>query len=307
MFDHEKLKVFFRGEIVPFDKAVISVANTGFLYGLGIFTGMRAHLRGDDLFLFRPKCHFKRLQQSCKLFRYENFLKDYDYEKFLGILKELFSVNNIKEDTYIRVTNFSDENKISPKFIGYRDTLAIYLYPLGDYVPTTGMRCKVSSWRRVDDNAMPARAKINGSYVNTAFAKTEALLDGYDEAIFLDQNNHVVEGSAENIFIVINEQLITPPPSSPILEGITRSTVIELAISEGLKVIEREIDRSELYKADEVLLTGTGARVSPVIEIDKIKVGDGSIGPVGRLMQERYSQVTRGELSQFKDWVVRIG
>jgi branched-chain amino acid aminotransferase len=308
MFDHEKLKVFFRDKIVDFSEANISIANTGFLYGLAVFTGMRAHYNehAKKLFLFRPEEHYERFCFSCKLMRYENFLSNFDYDRFLSVVVELLKANSIQQDTYIRVTNFTDENKVTPKLLGYNDSLSMFLYPLGDYVPTTGMRCKVSSWNRADDNAMPARAKINGLYVNTGFAKTEALLDGYDEAIFLDNLGHVVEGSAENIFLVIDGVLVTPSRSNNILEGITRKSVIEMANNIGIPVVERNIDRSELYRADEVFLTGTGAKVSPVVEIDKYLIGDGKVGPVSKVFQDTYFKAVKGEVPEYLHWLVDV-
>ena len=308
MFDHEKLKVFFRGEILDFEKATISVANTGLLYGLGVFTGIRAHYNDqtDSLYVFRLPEHYKRMRFSCKLCNYTTFLENYSYERFAEIICELFRVNKIKEDSYIRVTNFSDENKISPKFVGYKDSLSIFLYPLGDYVPTGGMRCKVSSWTRVSDNAIPARAKFTGAYINTAFAKTEVLKSGYDEAIFLDRNGHVVEGSAENIYLVIDGCVVTPPPSSDILEGITRRSVFEICKDEGIEVVEREIDRSELYKADEVFFSGTGAKVSPVVEIDDRAVGDGAVGPVAKKIQDIYFRAVKGNDPRYMKWLTKV-
>lgn len=308
MFDHETLKVLFRGEIVDFKDATISVANTGFLYGLSVFTGMRAHYNAgqDKMFLFRPDAHYERFCFQCKLLRYENFLNKYDYKTFLSQIVELIRVNSLQEDLYIRVTNFSDENRVTPKFIDYKDSLCAFLYPIGNYVPTTGMRCKVSSWQRVRDNSVPARAKIAGLYSNTAFAKTEALRQGYDEALFLNEHGHVVEGSAENIFVVYGSTLVTPPRSDAILEGITRATVMELAKDNGLEVIERSIARSELYRADEVFLTGTGAQVSPVVEIDGYEVGSGAVGPVSKLLQDTYFKAVRGELPEYNSWLVDV-
>ncbi|MFN8389107.1 MAG: branched-chain amino acid transaminase [Bdellovibrionota bacterium] len=304
MFDHEKLKVFCRGEIVDFKDATISIANSGFLYGLGVFTGIRAHYNSatGKLYIFRPDAHFARLQFACKIFRYSNFLETYDYPKFLGILKDLIRVNDIREDTYIRVSNFSDENRITPKFI-YKDSLSAFLYPLGDYVPTGGMRCMISSWTRVDDNSIPSRPKTHGGYVNTAFAKTEALQNGFDEAIFLDRHGHVVEGSAENIFVVIGGKVITPPASDNILEGITRDTVLTIIRDLKLPHEERTIARSELYKADEIFLTGTGAKVSPVTEIDRYQIGSGKVGPISQKIQDVYFKAVKGECSEYMHWL----
>ena len=308
MFDHEKSLVFLDGKIVDFSKANLSIANTAFLYGLGVFTGMRAHYneKSKKLFVFRPDQHYKRFRFACKLLRYNNFLDNYDYDKFLNAIKDLIKSNKINHDVYIRVTNFSNENKVTPKLIGYNDSLCAYLYPLGDYVPTSGMRCKVSSWIRTSDNSIPARAKINGLYVNTAFAKTEALLDGYDEAIFLDDRGHVVEGSAENIFFVFEGELVTPPVTDNILEGITRKSVIQIAQDLGIKVTERSVDRTELYKADEIFLTGTGAKVSPVIEVDKYLIGDGKIGELSARIQEIYFETVKGDNDKYKDWLVEV-
>jgi len=308
MFDHENLKVFFEGKIVPFEDAKISISNTAFLYGLGVFTGMRAHYNKetDFLYLFRPKEHYERFRFACKLLRYEQFLKNYDYQKFLNVILSLLKENKIKHDVYIRVTNYSDENKISPNLLKYKDNLCAFLYPLGDYVPTDGMKCKVSSWTRAKDNMVPARAKIVGLYVNTALAKSEALMDDYDEALFLDDYGNVVEGSAENLFIVTGGKLITPPVNDSILEGITRASVIQLAESIGLEVQERSIARSELYKADEVFLTGTGAKVSPVVEIDQYLVSDGKVGEVAAKLQSMYFSIIRGEDEKFSNWLVNV-
>ena len=238
--------------------------------------------------------------------RFNDFLKQYSYEKFLGIIKKLLSTNDIHEDAYIRVNLFVDEVAVGVKFGTYHDAMSAYLYPLGDYVPTTGMRCMVSSWRRVEDDSVPARGKLHGAYVNTAFAKTEALENGFDEAIFLNREGEVIEGSAENIFIVRDSTLITPPVNDNILEGIPRRSVITIARDEKIPVVERSIDRSELYFCDEVFLTGTGARVSPVTEIDRIAVGNGKIGPVSQKIQNVYGQAVIGNSKQYPDWVVAV-
>lgn len=308
MFNHEELKVFFRDKFVDFPEATISIANTGFLYGLGVFTGIRAHYNEEQqkLYLFRLADHYSRFHTACKIMRYRNFLENYNYKRFEEVLVELLRVNKIKEDVYLRVTNFSDENKITPKFVGYKDSFSAFLYPIGEYVPTTGMRCAVSSWTRVDDNCIPARTKVNGIYVNTGLAKTEALLGGYDEAIVLDRNGHVVEGSAENIFLVIDGKLVTPSVTDNILEGITRKTVIEIAGDLGLQIVERSVDRTELYKAQEVFLTGTAAKVSPVVEIDGVVVGDGTVGAVSKKLQDTYFAAVRGELPQYRSWLVEV-
>ncbi len=308
MFDHQKCKVFHRGEFVPFSEANVSIANSGFLYGLAVFTGMRAFKNptNEKLYIFRIPEHYERLRFSSRLMRFENFQKEYSLAQFTEILRELLLINEIKGDAYFRVTNYSDETRIGPYLKGHKDSLSIYLYPLGDYVPTSGLRCAVSSWQRVSDNGIPARAKINGIYVNTALAKTDALLSGFDEAIFLDQNGNVVEGSAENIFIVRDGTLITPPVNDHILEGITRQTILEIAKDKGIPCLERSISRSELYRAEEVFLTGTGAKVAPVTEIDNHQISAAQVGPISRLLQDCYFSAARGELPEYKSWVEEV-
>lgn len=171
-----------------------------------------------------------------------------------------------------------------------------------------GIRVNVSSWTRISDVSIPPRAKITGSYVNTSLAKTESVMGGYDEAIFLDKNGHVVEGSAENIFLVSGQKVVTPPVSDDILQGITRHTVAQLLKDElGLSVTEASISRTQLYQADEVFLVGTGAEVLPVIEVDGRKVGNGEIGRVTNVLKKLYEKVVRGEKNGYRKWITRVG
>jgi branched-chain amino acid aminotransferase len=308
MFDYTKQQVYHQGEFVDFNKANISIANITFLYGLGVFSGIRAHYNAQakQLYIFRVADHFKRTLNAAKLVKFENFQKDFDETKFTNIIKELLKINKIKTDAYIRVSLYIKENGISVKFGGYADTMSIFLYPLGDYVPTTGMRCTMSSWTRIEDNAIPARAKVFGAYVNSAFAKSEALARGFDEAIVMDQRGHVVEGSAENIFIVREGKLITPPITDNILEGITRKTVLELANDLKIPIEERSIDRTELIYADEVFLCGTGAKISPVSEIDGQKIGSKQIGPISKQIQDKYFSLVAGNDKQYLGWLTTV-
>lgn len=308
MFDFKTLDVYFKNQFVPYTEAHIGIANTAFLYGLGVFTGMRAHWNEieSQLYIFRLEDHYKRFLMSCRMCMFEEFERDYTVEKFREALLALLQRNSIQQDVYIRVSQFVDEESIGPKFGHYKSSLAIFLYPLGDYVPTNGMRCCVSSWRRVNDSALPARAKIVGAYVNTAFAKSEAARNGYDEAIVLDDEGHAVEGSAENLFIVRDGVIITPPVTDNILEGITRKTVMTLACDLGYAVVERSIDRTELYFADEVFLSGTGAKVSPVTEIDGYAIGGGKIGAISACIQESYFNAVKGRQEKYKSWVLGV-
>jgi branched-chain amino acid aminotransferase len=306
-FDFEKFKVYFRGEFVDFEDAKVSIANTAFLYGLGVFTGCRVNYNKEQekSYIFRAKDHYERLRNSCKMFKFQNFKEEYPYEKFEEVLCELVKVNEFSQDGYFRVTEFVDERAIGPKF-GYEDSLAVYLYPIGDYVSVDGLKVCVSSWDRIDDNAIPPRGKVNGAYVNTAFAKTEALENGFDEAIVLDRQGHAVEGSAENLFMVRNDKVITPPLSDNILEGITRKTVMAIAQDEGFEVVERSIDRTELYFADELFFSGTGAQVAPIVQVDSYEVGDGSMGPIAKNIQKIYWDAVRGKVDKYKDWLVEV-
>ncbi len=187
------------------------------------------------------------------------------------------------------------------------DHFTMYAVSMGDYVPTTGLRCGVSSWRRIDDNMIPARAKISGAYMNSALAKSEAHANGFDEAIMLTAEGHVSEGSAENIFLVMGNELITPPPSENILLGITRETIMQLALRElGRNTRERVIDRTELYVADEIILVGTGAQIAPVVEVDHRPVGTGKVGPVAGELQRIYGDVVRGRRADYMDWCVGV-
>jgi branched-chain amino acid aminotransferase len=180
--------------------------------------------------------------------------------------------------------------------------------PFGNYVEVDGgIRCMVSSWRRIDDNVAPARAKITGIYVNSALAKTEAMENGFDEAIMLTQDGHVCEGSAENIFLIRDGKVFTPPTSDNILEGLTRLAMMELLRKElDMEVVERSIDRSELYIADEIFLCGTGAQISPVIDVDRRPIGDGQVGPVVSQLQKLYFDIVRGRSAKYRNWLTPV-
>jgi len=228
-------------------------------------------------------------------------------EELVEITKELIKKNNIKSDIYIRPIVYFSDLKISPKLVGYTSKIAIYTYPLGDYIDVNeGIKAIVSSWTRLNDNMIPPRLKVAGAYVNSAFSKTEAIMAGADEAIVLNKNGYVSEGSAENIFIVRDGKLITPPVSDDILEGITRNAIITIAQDLGYQVIERHIARTELYVADEVFFCGTGAQVSPVVEIDNRKIGDGKPGKITKEIQNVYFDAVRGKIDRYKHWIIPI-
>jgi branched-chain amino acid aminotransferase len=228
-------------------------------------------------------------------------------EELVATTVELLRRNEYREDTYVRPLSFKSAEIIGVKLHDVADSFAIVTAPMGLYVGNAGIRCMVSSWRRIDDAMAPVRTKCTGLYVNSALAKSEALQNGFDEAIMLSGDGHVCEGSAENIFIVRKGEIITPPPSDNILEGITRAKVIHLAQEElGLEVRERSIDRSELYVADEVFLVGTGAQIAPVIEIDRRRIGDGEPGPLTNRVQDTYLKVVTGRDPKYAAWLTPV-
>ena len=298
---------YFKNQFVPVDQAKISILNNTFQYGTGIFEGIRAYWNPEkrQLYTFRLVEHYLRMLRNCRVLKL-NIGKD---EKELSeITVELLRKNRPETDTYIRPIAYVDSEGIGPKFVGYPTGFAIYTIPLGDYIDvSSGIKVGFSSWRRINDNTIPARCKVTGGYVNSALAKTEALEHGYDEAIFLTENGFISEGSAENLFLMRGGKLITPALSEDILEGITRETVIELAREElGIETVERPIDRTELYVADEAFLCGTGAQVSPMIEVDKRPLGNGRIGPITAKIQALYFDVVKGNHKKYFHWLTPV-
>ena len=298
---------FFKGKIVPIEEAKVSIMTHAFNYGTGAFEGIRGYWNDKEsqLYVFRMPEHYDRLHQSCRILKIE---LRYSTEELCDITYDLLRKNSFKEDTYIRPLAFKASEGIGVKLHGLDDDYCLFAVPFGRYIEKEeGARAAVSSWRRIDDNAAPARAKCTGIYVNSALSKTEVVERGFDEAIVLTQDGHVSEGSAENIFLVRDGRLVTPAPFENILEGITRKTIMEIAWSElGIETVERQIDRSELYIADEIFFCGTGVQVAAVIEVDGRPVGDGKIGPVGKKLRDLYFDVARGMVDKYKHWCAPV-
>lgn len=298
--------VFLNGEYIPADQARVGIATHALSYGTGCFEGIRAYYNSerDQLYVFRALEHFQRLKRSCKIM---NIDLPYTPEELVEQLVELLRRNDFHENCYIRPFAYKSDEIIGVKLNDLTDHYTMFAMPMGDYISTAGLRCLVSSWRRVDDNMIPARAKISGAYVNSAFAKSEALMNGCDEAIMLTAEGHVSEGSAENIFLVVGNEMITPPPSENILQGITRDTVMELARRElEMLTRERAIDRTELYTADEIFLTGTGAQIAPVVEVDHRSIGTGVVGKVGGSLMSLYGDIVRGRRKEYMHWLTPV-
>ena len=299
--------VFLDGEYIDSKIASIPVQTHAFLYGTSVFEGIRAYYNTEDdsMFIFRMREHYERIARSAKIMCME---MKYSVDELCEITVELLKKNNYKTDAYIRPTIFKKGLTVCPGLYNNPDSTLIFTCPLGDYIDLTkGLSVCVSSWRRVEDNAIPPRAKIAGSYANAALIVTDAKNAGFDDAIVLSENGHVTEGSAMNLFLVENGKLITTKTTDNILVGVTRNTIIEMAKEElGIETIERDIDRTELYIADEAFYCGTGAQVSPITKIDNRPIGTGTTGPVAKQIQKLYFDVVRGKVEKYKKWCTPV-
>jgi len=294
---------YFRGRVVPYSEAKVGVMTHAFNYGTGCFGGMRGYWNSDEeqLFLFRPHDHFHRFLNSARLLCMDLGLTS---EEMLDISLEVLRAEGYREDCYVRPLAYKADETVGVRLNDLEDEFTLFAVPFTRYVENDeGAHVTFSSWRRTDDNSIPARGKLTGSYVNSAFIKTDALRQGFDEALVLTREGHVSEGSAENVFIVRDQVLITPPVTENILEGITRRTAITLATEElGLQVVERPIDRTEVYLCDELFLTGTAAAITAVARVDYRPVGNGVMGPVTAKLRRLYDDVVRGRIPRYRRW-----
>lgn len=298
---------YFKGKIVPYSEAKVGVLTHALNYGTGAFGGLRGYWNAEEgqLYLFRPYDHFRRLLNSAKLLC---MTFEHTPESLTEITVELLRTEGYREDVYIRPLVYKSDEVIGVKLHDLTDEISIVALPFGRYVANdTNAHVTVSSWRRVDDNVIPARGKITGAYVNSAFIKTDALRAGFDEALVLTQDGHLSEGSAENVFMIRDGVLITPPVTDNVLEGITRRSVLELAEKElGLPVVERHIDRTEVYLCEELFLTGTAAQVTAVTRVDHRPVGDGTMGAHTARLREVFNQAVRGQLPAYRHWLKAV-
>jgi branched-chain amino acid aminotransferase len=302
----EQSWVYFNGEITHYADAKIGLLTHGLNYGTGIFEGIRAYWSAEhqQLFVLKMAEHFDRMRKNALSLQ---MTIPHPVPELCAIGNELLRRNEYREDCYLRPLCFKADEIIGVKLHDVKDSFAIVTAPMGPYVGTEGIRTMVSTWRRIDDTMAPVRTKCTGLYVNSALAKSEALQAGFDEAIMLTHDGHVAEGSAENIFIVRKGQVLTPPPSDNILEGITRQSVMYLIEEEmGLTVQERSIDRTELYASDEIFFVGTGAQVAPVIEVDRRRIGDGEPGPLTLRLQQLYIDAASGRNPKYLDWLTPV-
>jgi branched-chain amino acid aminotransferase len=298
---------FFKGQIVPIEDAKVSVMTHAFNYGTGCFEGIRAYWNGDQgqLYVFRMKEHYERMLRSCRILRID---LPYSADELGEITRELLHKEGYRQDAYIRPLAYKADEIIGVRLHDLTDEFAMFAVPFGRYIEKEeGAHVCISSWQRVDDNATPARAKITGAYINSAFAKTDAVLSGYDEALVLNHTGHISEGSAENFFMVRDGCLVTPPVTANILEGITRNTVMELAQNEmGLCTEQRSIDRSEVYICDEAFLCGTGVQIAAITQVEHRPIGTGKIGPVVSHLRELYFDAVRGKNPRYRHWCTPV-
>ncbi len=301
-------KVFFKDKIADSNNANLSIASSAVLYGLSVYTVFPVSMAGDGAKLaFRLEDHFNRLEDSAQIIGIDTFAKQWTFKKFEKAAAKLINANNIAGDVYVRATVHVTSEIAGTKSRGLDTDLSMFVYDAVPILKSEGSRVKTSVWRRIPDYAIPSRAKVNGAYVNSVLAKQDAIDSGYDDCIFLDVHGHVCELSAANIFIVRHGKLITPDSTSDLLEGINRRTVIELAQKElGLEVIERSIDLTELYIADEVFATGTSANIAPIIEVDARKIADGNPGRITKNIQELHLKIRHGSLTTRKKWLTPL-
>ena len=299
---------FFRGSVVPLSEARVSVTTHALHYGTAVFEGIRGNWNAehDTLYVFRMREHYERLLQGCNIMMMDI---PYDVDELCDITIDLLKRCGYKQDLYIRPLVYKSAELVANlKLHELGSDFTLMVVPFGSYIDVEGaIRCCTSSWRRIDDTIIPPRVKISGHYVNSILAKTEATLAGFDEAIMLTQDGNVSEGSGENLFLVSNGVIHTPPVADNNLTGITRDSAVRIATDElGLEIVERQIRRSELYLADEIFLTGTAAHVTPVGELDMRAIGSGGIGPVTRRISDMYMSAISGNNPKYIDWCTGI-
>lgn len=301
-----QITVYAGGSFRAYDDAKVGLLTHGLQYGTGCFEGIRGYWVPEEreLFLMQLREHYERLAVSAKILLMQ---LPHSVDELIEITAELCARNRFETDIYLRPCIFKAAEDVGVRLHNVPEAFAIIPVPFTRYLDTSeGLKAGTSSWRRADDSAAPPRAKITGLYVNSALAKSEAVANGFDEAILLSHEGHVSEGSAENIFLVKKGVLYTPDPSQNVLEGCTRRSIMDIARDEfNLQIVERSIDRSELYGADEVFFTGTAAGVVFVSSVDRRNVGDGKIGPITKKLGDYYERIVRGKEPKYAGWLTR--
>src|SRR5712664_360782 len=304
---HPNTWVFYEGGFARYNDVRLGVMTHALHYGTGVFEGIRAYWnpKGEQLYLLQAAAHYDRMRRSANVMRMS---LPHSTEELVNFTLDLLRRNEFKSDVYVRPLLYTSSEEIGVRLHNLAHSFFIYAIPFGNYVEIeAGIRCMVSTWRRVPDQSLPARAKVTGAYAQSALAKSEAVESGFDEAIVLTLEGHVSEGSAENLFMLKDGVFVTPPVTDDILEGVTRTLLMSLIKDElGKPVVERSIDRTELYTCEELLLCGTGAQISPVIEVDRRPVGSGKVGEFTQELQSIYFGAVRGESPKHKDWTIPV-
>ncbi len=300
--------VYFRGQFAPMDQARVSVTTHALHYGTAVFEGIRGNWNADKgkMFVFRMREHYERFLQGCRIMMLDI---PYDVEELCDITVEAIVRCGYSEDVYIRPLAYKSQELVANlRLQDLESDFTLIIVPFGSYIETDGaIRCCTSSWRRIDDLAIPPRVKIAGHYVNSVLAKTEATLAGFDEAVMMNPDGTVSEGTGESLFLASGGRLYTPPVGDNNLTGITRDSAMRLAHDElGLDVSERHIRRSELYLADEVFLTGTAAHITPVGQLDNRPIGAGGVGPITEELRGLYATAIRGNNDKYMEWCTAI-
>lgn len=293
---------YFKNEFVPFHEAKISIATHALHYGTGAFGGLRGipdPQNAQQILLFRLDRHCQRLSNSAKFLQY-----DLPASKIENIIVDFVKKNRPDTSFYIRPFVYTSDLGIAPRLHNIEKDFFVYGLELGDYLSPEGITCRISSWYRQEDRSLPLRGKISGAYITSSLAKTEAVESGFDEAILLNSQGKVSEASGMNIFIVRNDQLITPGYDQDILEGITRDSILAIARDLGIKTLERPIDKSELFIADEVFLSGTAAKITPVKKIENYELP--TSGAITEKLKEKLVGITENREPNYQDWVYSI-
>ena len=289
------------GEFKRLADAHVSLATHALNYGTGVFEGIRAYWNAgqEQLYVFRLREHFDRMRDNCRLLR---IALPGDSAMLSEVTLELLRRNEFRTDVYIRPLAYIAARSIKVALHDLRSGFGMFAFPIGAYLPTSGLAARTATWRRTSDDSIPARGKLTGAYINTALAVDEAHGANADESIFLTRDGHVSEGGSANLFMVRDGELVTPSVTDDILEGITRDSIMTVARELGLTVRERAIDRTELFVADEVFFCGTGAQVAPCVTVDGRAVGDGTIGPIARRIGDLYFAIARGDDKRHAEW-----
>lgn len=293
---------YFQNKFVPFSEANISIATHALHYGTGAFGGLRGIPNPENpqqILLFRLDRHCQRLSNSAKVLNY-----DLPPDKIQNVIVEFIKQNKPTTSCYIRPFVYTSDLGIAPRLHNIEKDFFIYGLELGDYLSPEGVSCRISSWYRQEDRSLPLRAKISGAYITSSLAKTEAVESGFDEAILMNSQGKVSEASGMNIFIVRNEQLITPGLEQDILEGITRDSILTIARDLGIKIVERPVDKSELFVADEVFLSGTAAKITPVKRVESYELP--KTRPITEKLKEKLTAITENRDPNYQDWVFPI-